>query len=115
MVASRTTAIQKLNDRFRMGDASIPGTVVVTSGVQSLLAEAGESMEALVSAVRNFDDFTEDNDPHVEHDFGKFSFLSTDLFWKIDQYNATYDGGSEDPTDLSITCRVLTIMLTQEY
>jgi hypothetical protein len=40
MVASRTTAIQKLNDRFRIGDASIPGTVVVTSGVQSLLAEA---------------------------------------------------------------------------
>lgn len=105
----------KLNDRFRMGDVSVPGTVVVTSGVQSLLAEAGESMEPLASAVGNFDDFTEDNDPYGEHDFGKFSFLTTELFWKIDQYNTTYDSGSEDPTDLTKTCRVLTIMLTHEY
>ncbi len=115
MVASRTATIQKLNDRFRMGDASVPGTVVVTNGVQSLLSEEGESMEPLATVVGNFDDFTEENDPYGEHDFGRFSFLSTDLFWKIDQYNATYDGGSEDPTDLSITCRVLTIMLTEEY
>jgi len=98
-----------------MGDASVPGTVVVTSGVQSLLFEKGGNMEALASVVRDFDDFTEDNDPCAEHDFGKIRFLSTDLFWKIDQYNANLDGGSEDPTDLSITCRVLTIMLTEEY
>ncbi|WIY23873.1 DUF3768 domain-containing protein [Parasedimentitalea psychrophila] len=115
MAASRTKVIQKLNDRFRMGDVIVPGTVVVTSGVQSLLAEAGGSMEALMSVVGSYDDFTEGNDPHGEHDFGKISFLLTDLFWKIDQYNTTYDGGSEDPTVLSITCRVLTIMLTEEY
>lgn len=115
MTGNRTKTIQELNNRFRKGDATIPGTVVVTNGVQALLAEAGKSLEALALVVREFDDFCEDNDPHGEHDFGKFNFLDAEFFWKIDQYNTTYDGGSEDPTDLSKTCRVLTIMLTHEY
>jgi len=115
MVNRRTKAIQELNDRFRKGDASVPGTVVITIGVQSLFAEVGESLEALATVIQGFDCFTDDNDPYGEHDFGKFSFLDAELFWKIDQYNTTYDGGSEDPTDLTKTCRVLTIMLTHEY
>jgi len=115
MVSKRTKTIQELNDRFRKGEKGIPGTVVVTNGVQSLLAEVGESLDTLVIAVQGFDSFTEDNDPYGEHDLGKFSFHGAELFWKIDQYNTTYDGGSEDPTDLTKTCRVLTIMLTHEY
>jgi len=115
MANSRKKTIQELNDRFRKGDATIPGTVVLTNGVQVLLGEKGESVKALAAVVQNFDDFTEENDPYSEHDFGKFNFLDADLFWKIDQYNTTYDGGSEDPTDLTKTCRVLTIMLTHEY
>lgn len=115
MTGNRTKTIQELNDRFRRGDATIPGTVAATNGVQALLAEAGKSFEALASVVRYFDDFSEDNDPHGEHDFGKFYFLDANFFWKIDQYNTTFDGGSEDPTDLSKTRRVLTIMLTHEY
>jgi hypothetical protein len=115
MSDSKTKIIRDQNDRFRKGDASIPGTVVVTVGVQELLAEAGESFEALATKVREFDDFNAENDPHQEHDLGKFSFCEAYLFWKIDQYNTSYDGGSEDPSDLSKTCRVLTIMLTHEY
>lgn len=115
MANSRTKAIKELNDRFRKGDATIPGTVVLTNGVQELLEEKGESENALAAVVQNFDEFTEENDPYSEHDFGKFSFLGAELFWKIDQYNTTYDGGSEDPTDPTKTCRVLTIMLTHEY
>ena len=115
MADSRTKTIQELNDRFRKGDAVIPGTIVVTNGVQALLEEAGEGGQALAAAVQNFDEFSEENDPYGEHDFGKFKFRDAELFWKIDQYNTTYDGGSEDPTDLSKTCRVLTIMLTREY
>ena len=115
MADRRTKTIQEQNDRFRKGDTTIPGTFVVTNGVQALLEEAGESGRDLAAAVQNFDDFTEENDPYGEHDFGKLSFLDAELFWKIDQYNTTYDGGSEDPTDLTKTCRVLTIMLTHEY
>ena len=115
MTGKRTKTIQELNDRFRKGDATIPGTVVVTNGVRALLADSEKSFEALASVVQDFDNFCEDNDPHGEHDFGKIKFLDAELFWKIDQYNTTYDGGSEDPTDMTKTCRVLTIMLTQEY
>lgn len=115
MANARTKIIQELNDKFRKGDAAIPGTFIITHGVQALLAEEGKGGQTLAETVQEFDDFTEENDPHGEHDFGKFSFLDADLFWKIDQYNTTYDGGSEDPTDLSKTCRVLTIMLTHEY
>ena len=104
-----------MNDRFRKGDKNVPGTVVVTSGVQAMLSDAGESLQSLASAVQDFDDFSEDDDPYEEHDFGQFSFGDAKCFWKIDQYNTTYDGGSEDPTDLTKTCRVLTIMLTHEY
>jgi len=115
MADSRAKTIQELNDRFRKGDPTVPGTFVVTNGVQALLEETEESGQALAAAVQNFNDFSEENDPYGEHDFGKFSFLDAELFWKIDQYNTTYDGGSEDPTDLTKTCRVLTIMLTHEY
>lgn len=115
MSNNRTKTIQELNDRFRKGDTSIPGTVVVTSGVQALLEEAGESGQALASVVQAYDDFTKETDPYGEHDFGKFTFLDADLYWKTDQYNTTYDGGSEDPTDLNKSRRVLTIMLTHEY
>ena len=115
MVNCRTKTIQELNDRFRKGDTTIPGTVVITNGVQALLEKAGESGQGLAAAVQIFDDFTEENDPNGEHDFGKFSFLDAELFWKIDQYNTAYDGGSEDPTNLEKTSRMLTIMLTHEY
>ena len=115
MANSRANTIQELNDRFRKGDATIPGTVVIKNGVQALLEKAGESGQALAAAVQDFDDFATEIDPYGEHDFGKFRFLDAELFWKIDPYNTTYDGGSEDPTDLEMTCRVLTIMLTHEY
>ena len=55
------------------------------------MKKVGESGQALAAVVQGFDDFTEENDPHGEHDFGKFSFLNVELFWKIDQYNTTYD------------------------
>jgi len=74
MTGNRTKTIQELNDRFRKGDATIPGTVIVTTGVQALLAEAEKSFEALASVVQGFDDFCKDNDPYGEHDFGKFNF-----------------------------------------
>jgi hypothetical protein len=35
--------------------------------------------------------------------------------WKIDYYDLAYHMGSEDPTDLAQTLRVLTILLSSEY
>ena len=59
--------------------------------------------------------FLKDNDPHGEHDFGALEYLGQNLFWKIDYYAPDMLHGSEDPSDIAKTVRVLTIMLASEY
>lgn len=65
--------------------------------------------------VRSFDAFESGNDPHHEHDFGAFEHGDAKLFWKLDYYYKTLESGSEDPADETVTTRVLTIMLAEEY
>jgi len=73
----RTKTIRDLNDRAR---ATFLGCrVMITPGVQAL-----DDLQAILTKVRTFDAFTEDNDPHGEHDFGSFSHQGQTLFWKID-------------------------------
>lgn len=103
-------AIRRLNDLFRTSLSG--GTVVVTTGVQALSVNA--HAEALKSVVI-FSDFTPDNDPHGEHDFGAFTIEGHKLFWKIDYYDARQEYGSPDPANPDVTTRVLTIMLASEY
>lgn len=104
------------NDKFRALDPRIPGRVFFTKGVQHLVTEHcdGDAQE-LMTAITAFDDFNTDNDPHGEHDFGSLTFKGERLFWKIDLYDENFQFGSEEPTDLAKTRRVLTIMLPQEY
>ena len=68
-----------------------------------------------LAAVRTFDTFTRDNDPHGEHDFGAFAVDGEKCFWKIDCYDKSLEHGSEDPADPELTVRVLTVMLAEEY
>ena len=62
-----------------------------------------------------FDTFTEENDPWGTHEFGSFEFVGKICFWKLDLYDHKLEADSPDPTDLSQTKRVLTIMLASEY
>jgi hypothetical protein len=73
------------------------------------------SAKAVVRRVATFIEFTADNDPHGEHDFGNFSLAGHKFFWKVDAYDADMRYASEDPTDPTKTARVLTIMLADEY
>ena len=66
-------------------------------------------------AVQSFSNFTKDNDPHGEHDFGNFQIADETYFFKVDYYALDMDGGSEDPADPEQTARVLTIMCADEY
>jgi hypothetical protein len=66
-------------------------------------------------APARFSNFTEENDPHGEHDFGNFQLVGRTFYWKIDLYNSEMDGGSGDPTDPEKTTRVLTLMLAEDY
>ncbi len=101
------------NDRFGKGDKSIPGTVVVTQGIDAL----GEEVKAAIFAlVQTADDFDEGNDPYGEHDFGSVTHDDVGkVLWNVDYYDPSLTRGSEDPTNLDITVRVLTIMLPMEY
>lgn len=70
---------------------------------------------AIRQQVETFTDFTADNDPHGERDFGAFEHRSTRIFWKIDYYAPDMEHGSENPADPKQTIRILTIMLASEY
>jgi hypothetical protein len=104
--------IRDLNDTFRKSfDASL-GKVVTTAGV----SEFGADIKVrIMIAVQVFSDFSEENDPHGEHDFGSFELFTKTFFWKIDYYDNELRNGSEDPSDPVQTKRVLTIMLAEEY
>lgn len=115
MANPNTKPIRDQNDRFRSGDTSVPGQIVITQGVNSLIDETLEKGAALARIIQNFDEFETDNDPHGEHDFGAFDFEGQKCFWKIDLYDKSYSAGSEEPSDLAKTNRVLTVMLASEY
>ena len=87
----------------------------MTAGVIHLLKQWDIPAETLIQQVAQFEDFTEENNPHGEHDFGAFEIPGHQLFWKIDAYDVDYNMGSDDPTDLNKTRRVLTIMLAEEW
>lgn len=103
--------IRELNDCFRR-DGQGRGSIMVTSGVQELGAEF--VLES-ITAVRSFDDFSGDNDPWGEHDFGAVEVQNQKVFWKIDYYDPSMTVGSENPANEAMTHRVLTIMLASEY
>ena len=113
--ASRSKRIAELNDVFRKGERPTLGRIMLTKGVRELAAAWPLGDIAVYAKVQTFNTFTEDNDPYCEHDFGHFEFAGETCFWKIDYYNTTLDGGSEEPADETQTVRVLTIMLASEY
>ena len=102
--------VRQLNDAFR--SSFVGGVVVVTAGVEALPRERRAS---LLANVRAFEGFTDDNDPHGEHDFGVVEHGSVRCFWKIDYYDRDMELMSPDPADPAVTTRVLTVMLVDEY
>lgn len=102
--------IATLNDTFRKTFTG--GQVLLTAGIDSM---SMDDKANILSKVRNFNDFTEDNDPYGEHDFGSFDYKGNNIFFKIDYYDLNYEFMSKNPANPDITNRVLSIMLTEEY
>jgi hypothetical protein len=105
-----TDRIRALNDQLRQTLAG--GAAVMTAGVAALGPAA---VQRLVQTIAVFDDFCTANDPHNEHDFGVFNFDGTQVMFKIDYYDRTLACHSPDPADPTVTERVITIMLADEY
>jgi hypothetical protein len=102
--------IRALNDELRR---NLPGGhAVMTPGVAALGPEA---VARIIKTVAVYDDFCHANDPYEEHDFGSFEADGAVIFFKIDYYDKALVAHSPDPADPSVTERVITIMLAEEY
>jgi hypothetical protein len=107
---SKTEQIRALNDALRQNFQQ--GTAVMTAGIAALGAEA---VARIVKTIAVYDDFCHANDPYEEHDFGAFEADGHMVFFKIDYFDKTLNCHSPDPADPSVTERVITIMLAEEY
>jgi uncharacterized protein DUF3768 len=110
MTTSKTEQNRVLNDRLRQNFNE--GIAVMTNGVAALGAEA---VDRIVKTIAVYDDFCHANDPHEEHDFGAFEIDGQLIFFKIDYFDKSLTYHSPDAADRSVTERVITIMLAEEY
>jgi hypothetical protein len=109
-MTTKLEAIRALNDELRRN--LTVGTAFITAGVAALGPEA---VARIVKTIAVYDDFCHANDPHEEHDFGSFEVDGQTIFFKIDYFDKALTSHSPDPTDPSVTERVITIMLAEEY
>ena len=110
MATTQTHRIRALNDDLRQH--LIGGGAVITPGIAAL---GWEAIDRIVKTIAVYDDFCHGNDPYGEHDFGAFEAEGKTIFFKIDYYDEALAGHSPDPADSSVTERVITIMLAEEY
>jgi len=107
----RQKRIQRLNDALRHGQCE-HASIVITSGLQT---KGQEYLAEVSKAVSGFENFTKNNDPHLEHDFGSIEINGDKVFWKIDYYDLAMKYHSPDAANSAVTHRVLTIMFAHEY
>lgn len=107
--AQRTRRIRELNDRLRTTGKG--GKFYMTRAVADL---PSQTTAALLLELEQFNDFTRNNDPWGEHDFGSVSVDGVAYFWKIDAYDLNLEFGSPDPADDAMTQRVLTLMTADD-
>ena len=67
--------IQQLNDAFRT--TMTGGRVMMTAGVDALPSDV---KAMVIRRVATFSEFSADNDPHKEHDFGSFTLTGRKFF-----------------------------------
>lgn len=108
---SPQATLAQMNDLLRT--SFMTGRVFITQGIQMLPDDVRADV---LERVRTFKDFSPDNDPCGEHDFGALKIESVGtVFFKIDYYDHSLTYGSDDPLDPTKTTRVLTVMLSEEW
>ncbi len=108
------TDIAKTNDMYRQSIGFVKMRnfeIVVTQGV----VETFDSFDDVLTEIREFDNFTPDNDPFGEHDFGKIVVDGHKMYWKIDYFDLDRQFHSPDKYSVDLTFRVMTVMLREEY
>ena len=109
MSDANTAKIAALNDHARQ---TFKECRVITQAV----AELGkDDIDRILDKIRKYNDFTPDNDPFSEHNFGSIQLGENTIFWKIDYYDLDLQMHSPNPSDPAVTARILSIMLADEY
>jgi len=106
----QTRLCRQLNDRLRTTFTG--GTIVATQGVRAL---EDRTLNQLMPAIQSFKAFTPDNDPYGEHDFGEVTINGIRVWFKIDVYDLNLQYRSPDPSNETVSKRVMTLMLPEEY
>lgn len=118
--AEYSRKVADLNDQLRkdmftgnmLKKENLKNKIVLTPGIAGLNLK---DKEKIFFSVKYFGNFTKDNNPYGEKDFGAFNFKKETYNWKIDYYDNDMKYLSPDKTDPKQTVRVLTIMKASEY
>lgn len=98
--------LARINDALRANLVFIPsnlkrdgvrGQLMLTRTVADLPAE---QMRQLFMRVAAFNDFTEENNPHGERDFGSIELFGERWFWKFDYYDENLEAFGHAPIPL---------------
>jgi hypothetical protein len=109
--AERAEKIRALNDEFRAN--FVGGAVLLTATVANLREEVRAEV---LRRVREFKCFDKGNDPYGELDFATFEIGGRSFWFKIDYFDRkSMEHDSEDPSDPSMTTRVLTIGASEDW
>ena len=107
----RIARIRAFNDELRTTGQG--GETYTTPGFRSLQPQ---TQVRAFEVIRTFTDWTPENDPWRQHDCAIVDVLpGVRVMFKIDYYDLDKEWGSPDPADSSMTVRVLTILLPDEY
>lgn len=109
--------IAQENDLFRKRIPGPHGKFCFSEGVDHFLGEDLETRKAntkkLFEALAEFNEFSPENDPYGEHDFGAFFAFGQKFYFKIDYVDPT-DGSYMDPK-IQVPYRLMTILFPSEY
>ena len=109
-VEKEAVSVSKKNDLLRANIPAIakPNLLLLTRGIYTKFTNS--EVADILQKVKSFTDFTPDNDPWKEHDFGSFIYKGETIFWKIDDYTSVAKEYNKEGYAL-----VLTVLLADEY
>jgi Protein of unknown function (DUF3768) len=102
--------VRELNDQLRRFGRG--GMIVMTDGIAT---SDRQTITSIFAAIAAFDAFTEDNDPWGEHDCAILNVAGLNVMYKIDYFDRSRTYHSPNPSDPTVTTRVMTIMQADEY
>lgn len=101
-----TKQIAEHNDKLRK--TGLGGRVTISG-----FLVGDPNLDKVLAAMRDFNDFNKDNDPHGEHDCAVFDVDGERYMFKIDYYDLELEFGVDPKTEPAI--HVLTLMLASDY